>query len=200
MGIGGSGVSGGGSNVDLDAIVEGGQSFLDRIKQLQDAQATVQASFVALNLGRSAAEAYADAQKNQQAAKDAVASANKTALNVIVEAEAKAADLIKAAQDSATQVQAQSDLNLAAFNRDLESGRRTLTEWSNQTTDAANALLTSAQAKSAEADKMTVANQQLADQLTQAKAVLEDQIAAAKAAEDAFNAKLNAIKAAAGSQ
>ena len=89
---------------DLEAIYQGGQFFLDRMKAMSDAKTAADASLVALAIGndvaaaRTKAAATLDAaNKTNDAANQALADAQSQAAKIISDAKAQAEDIVNAA-------------------------------------------------------------------------------------------------------
>jgi hypothetical protein len=101
----GSGLSvGGNENADMTAIVNGGEPFLNRLKQYQDAVSQYNKAYADMNLGKSAVAANNEAARLLGATKEKcdalIAEANKTADDIKTRL-ASHEDNIKAATNNA---------------------------------------------------------------------------------------------------
>jgi len=190
-------VTDGGSNIDLDALVAGGDTFIARVKELQDAKAKADASYAALNIGKDAQAALAEAQAREATALKLIADAKEEAASTVAIAKQQAADITTSAQDEADAILKASQDQADGLDAQVGDAKQVLADWSAKTTADANAIMASAVATKALADKQLADNQAAAKQISQTQSDLEVALAKAAATQLALNAKLEAIKAAA---
>lgn len=185
------------TDVDLDAIVAGGDAFMTRVKMLQKAKADSIAALESLNIGNDVAAAMRDAQAREATAIKLIEDAKVEADGIVVAATAKAASITSNAQVEADALLAAARKETAAIEQEVKTARTTLQSWSEKTTAEGEAVLTRANAAQAKADRQLAANQKAADELAKARAEAKAATDRANATQAAVAAKLEAIKAAA---
>lgn len=185
-----------GPDADLGAIIAGGDAFLTRIQQFQQAKANAEASFVALNLGQSAATALADAQRARQDAIDALAQATDRAAATVVAAQAKAQQIVGEALAEAERLGVEGKTKTQALEAELVKARETLSTWAEGVKAEANSLLDRARGRHSEAEQVLAAASDKQQSVDALHSALSQQLDAAKAAEANFKAKVEAIKSA----
>lgn len=186
-----------GGNVDLDALVAGGDSFLARIKALQEQKAQADASLEALKIGKDANAAYSDAQVNQAAALKVLADAKEQAAAIVANAHAEAAALLKTTKDQASGVLDTSQKSAFALDAQVANAKKDFAAWHDSAKAQASGILDSANATKAAAEKQHAENLAAAKALADAQAQTQAHLNAAKAKQDKLDAALNAIKVAA---
>jgi regulator of protease activity HflC (stomatin/prohibitin superfamily) len=117
-------------NVDLNAIVSGGDQFMARLKALQDAKAEHDESLKNLRLGHDVVRAMQDVQAREQMAIDAISSAKAEAEKIIAEAKADAEDTIAKAKADATQLIAEGVAEAKKLSADVDAAHAELGKWS----------------------------------------------------------------------
>lgn len=185
------------TNIDLDAIVAGGDAFMARIKDLQATKAAAETAFSDLKIGKDAAAAFNEAQATRQAATQTLTEANDQAAKTIAEAKDQAAKIITDAKDEATALMAFAKQGADGLDAQVASARKVLQDWSDKTTADANNIMAQAVAAKMAADRQLADNQSAAKKLADAQAQVEEAMKATQATQMALNAKLDAIKAAA---
>lgn len=184
------------STEDLSALIQGGDDFIKRLAQLRDAKAAMDASLLALNLGKDIAQAQRDAQIALDQANKAIESAKDEGEKIIAAAKQQANEIIGQALVDADKARTEAYAAKAALEADILTGRKALNDWSAKVSDDAKAIMDQATKAQAAVDKAALDNATKAAELDKLQTELNNQLAAAKAAEDAFNAKLSAMKAA----
>lgn len=170
---------------DADAIVEGGQTFADRMKmyagQLQalaDRKAEADKSLAALNLGNNIAATQAKAKADSESA----AKSRKSAQAVLEKANAEAASIIASAK-------AQADIIAATVEKETAEAKAALEALKKETADAMAEMKKETKDALAAAKKKQAAIQKDLDDAKSAKAEAERAQYAAeqalKAADDA---------------
>jgi hypothetical protein len=190
-------VTEGHSNVDLDAIVAGGDAFMARVKTLQQEKAAHGAALKALNIGNDAVAAMRGAQAREQQAIKLVEEAKLEAEAIMAAATARAEKLRIETQIAADGLMADANSASAAIEQEVKVARAALNAWSDKTRAEIDALMAYATDTKADAEQQLVDNRQAAEALAKAKAQADAKIVFANATQAALNAKLEAIKAAA---
>lgn len=190
-------ITSGGTNIDFDAIVAGGDTFVARVKELQAIQAKLDASYAALSIGKDATAVLQEAQLREQQATKLVSDATEQAAEIIAKANSQAAEIIKSAQDGAGSATNDAQAKINALDAQAKDAQQVLSAWSAQTKSEAGNIMASAVSVKAAADKHLADNQaaakDLADKHVKADAALQE----ANRKQAALDAKLNAIKVAA---
>lgn len=188
-----------GGNIDLDAIIQGGDAFLERIKAIKVAKDEFNQAFENLNLGKSAAAALADAQTTVANAVTSADEIKAEAEKLLADARNEAASIVPAAQTEADQIIAQAKAEAARLNAEVDVGRQALVEWSNKTKEEANGIMQQATATKSAADKQLADNQVAAATLAEAQAQAQAAIDKANVLQATLTAKIDAVNRAAAS-
>lgn len=186
-----------GGNIDLDAIVAGGDGFLDRIKAIKAAKAEHDASLDALNLGRDAAAAMRDAQMREEAAKQLYEATKVQAEQMLTDGHARAAEIVRQGQIDVDTMMVKAHADVAAIDAQVKDAHQVLSSWSENTKAEASGLLDRATATKAEADQQFVTNLKEAKNLAALQAEAKTEIDTAVQLQATLAARLDAIKAAA---
>lgn len=194
------GVSVEGTNVDLNAIVQGGDAFLARINELNAAKTKADAALADLKLGQSAKDAFASADAKIASASKLLADAQEAASKTITDANRQAADILTQANNDAAGIiaaaQAKHDADAIALDAEVKTARDDLAAWTVQTKAATQKALDDAIAAKTEADRLLSIQAAAADKLATSQAAADAALASAQAAEADFKAKSARLAAA----
>lgn len=185
------------NNIDLDAIVAGGDDFMARVKTLQQAKSDSAAALDALNIGRDVVAAMQDAQAREAQALKLVEQAKADSENVIAAATAQADKIRGQAQTEADALMASAKSQSDGIEQEVLVARAALNAWSSKTRTEADAVMAKAIETNANAEKQWADNRQAAELLATAQAEAQAAITEANNTQAALAAKLDAIKAAA---
>ncbi len=185
------------SNIDLDAIVSGGDAFMARVKALQQAKSDASDALDSLSIGRDVVEAMRDAQAKEAAAMKMVEDAKAEAASIIAVAQAGAAEIAKQAEARATALVAGAQKQSDAIEEEVKVGRAALGAWSDKTTAEANTLMQAATQAMDAATQKAADNEAAAKKLAAAQKKADAALATAKDMQANLASKLEAIKAAA---
>lgn len=185
------------SNVDLNAIVAGGDAFMSRLKALQQAKADADAALTGLNLGMDIIRAQQDLQQREANAMKMIEDAKAQVEKVLEDASREAAATKGFAQTVADDLLAKAKAQSDAVDQEVAIARAAVDLWSTNTRAAAQTLLDQANAKNSRADAILAANQSAADDLASAQKAADEALAKANTMQATLNAKLEAIRVAA---
>lgn len=185
------------TNLDLDAIVAGGDAFMTRVKTLQKAKAASTDALDALNIGRNVVEAMRDAQAKEAAALKMIEDAKVEAKEIIATATQRAGEIAGHAQEQAEALLTKAQRASEAVEEEVRVGRAALAAWSDKTTAEAQSLMSQAESAMAAAGKKAAENVKEAKRLADAQKETKAMQDAAEASRATFTAKIEAIKAAA---
>lgn len=185
------------TNVELEALVKGGQEFLDRVKVLKEAKDQNEASLKALNIGMDVIGALNEAQAREQTAIVALEAAKKEAKEILDRAKADASRAVDTAHAEAKSLIDNAQVQVASLFKELNQGRDVLTAWSQKTKDEAETLMAAAKAAQDKANATMSSAQKIKEDVTAEHAKLVAATEAANKAKIELEAKLAAIKAAA---
>lgn len=193
MSMGSVGLSAAGAPVpsDLEAIYQGGDFFLDRMKAMADARDAAKKALDALNLGNDIAAARTQAQALLDAATAATADAAQVvddakvaAKKLISDAKAQAESIIQSATAMADDITAKATAAKKKSDKDIADA-----------TARVQALLADAQAKQAGIDVLTAASQLAISDAKQAQAAAEVATKAANDAQKLYEGKVAKLQA-----
>lgn len=187
----------GGGNVDLDAIVAGGDAFLARIKTLKEAKEDADASLAALKLGTDLAAKQREVQEHEQAALQKVQDAKSDAATLVEQGRADAAALKRQAQVEADELLAKARGQASTLSTEVANAQQVLSVWAEKTKSEADDYMTRATDAKNEAEKQLELNVQAAKDLAKDRKQAQQALADANALQVTLTAKLDAIKAAA---
>lgn len=141
-----------GGNIDLNAIVSGGDAFLARVKTLKDATADHKTALENLRLGTDVVRAMQDVQGREQAVMEAAATAKTESEKMIADAKAEAAGIVAKAKENAEAVMSKATADADALAREVDEAREALAEWSEKTKAEASGAVNAANASKKDAD------------------------------------------------
>lgn len=142
------------SQVDLNAIVSGGDAFMQRLKALQAAKKEHDEALKKYAIGTDVVRAMQDVQAREQAAIEACTAAVATADKIVAEAKAQEKAILDAANAAAADIRAKAAADGDALAREVDEAHAALTAWSEKTKHEANSLMNEAVAAKAEADQL----------------------------------------------
>lgn len=183
-----------GTNLDLEALVAGGDTFIQRVKDFNDAKAKHEVALANLNIGKNAVAAYTDAQANQAAALKMVADAKTEAEHIVALAKQEAESIVLVARDTAATIVDAANKSSADIEQQVNTASKVFQAWSDKTKAEANDLLSRATIIKAQADQTLADNKKASSDLADAQASAKSAQDAANAVRAEFNTKLDAIK------
>lgn len=183
-------------NIDLDAIISGGDAFMSRIKELQTAKAQAESALADLQLGRSATQAMADAQASKELATKMLDDARHASEEWEQKGKAKYDELLRSAKEQAEIIVAAAQKRADGLDQQVADARNMLNEWSEKTKAEANSIMAQAVASKVSADKQLADNGVAAKELAVARLELQKAMDETIAKQGELDAKIEAIKAA----
>lgn len=185
------------TNVDLDALVAGGDAFMARVKALQQAKVDHAAALDALNIGRDAVAAMQNAQQREQTALNLIEQAKKDAQDLIAAASADAEKIRNLAQTEIAALHSAAQSKSEAIEQEVKVARAAVNAWTERTRKETSDHLARATETRAAAEKQHADNKKTAADLLGAQAEAQALTQSATEKHAALDAKLEAIKAAA---
>jgi cell division septum initiation protein DivIVA len=116
----------------LDAVVNGGDAFLARVKALKEVRAEHDEALANLRLGHDVVRAMQDVQRREQAVIDTTETAKAEAEKIIADAKATAESLVAEATDNAVQLIAKAQAEADKLSAEVDEAHAELGKWSDK--------------------------------------------------------------------